>query len=132
MRLKNDASTDTRFTSRCTARGCAPTSMPNTSARAAVVQEQRREHAHERRLARAVLAQDGDALAAREGEAHALQRRHAAAADAATAAAVAADELLAQIVDFDGRMGGHADAPGTTAIAPAPRTDAPRCVRAER
>ncbi len=32
MRLKNDASTDTRFTSRCTARGRALTSMPNTCA----------------------------------------------------------------------------------------------------
>ena len=111
MRLKNDASTDTRFTSRCTARGRAPTSMPNTSRAAAVVQEQRREHAHERRLARAVLAEDGDALAPREREADAVQGGDAAAADAAAAAAVAADELLAQIVDFDGGCGGHAAPP---------------------
>ena len=123
MRLKNDASTDTRFTSRCTARGRALTSIPNTCGAAALEQEQRREHAHERRLARAVLAEDGDALAPRQREADVLQRGDPAAADAAVAAPVTADELLAQIVDFDGRLGGHAAAPKGTAVAP--RRDAP-------
>ena len=67
----------------------------------AVVQEQGREEPDQRRLARAVLAQDGDALAARDLEADAAQGLDALAAAAqAGALAVAAAELLAQVVDF--------------------------------
>src|SRR5205085_7891025 len=68
---------------------------------AAVVEEERREQADERRLAGAVLAQDRDALAALDRERDVLQRGDAAAAPR-EAAAVLPDELLAQVVDFDG------------------------------
>src|SRR4029078_4969724 len=84
--------------------------------------EQRREHAHERRLAGAVLAEDGDALAAGDGEADVAQRGHAPAPHLpAHAAAVAADELLAQVADFDGRCGGHAAPSEGRWIAPRAR-----------
>src|SRR5207342_861169 len=77
--------------------------------RPAVVEEERREQAHERRLPRAVLPQDRDALAPPERERHVVESGHAPAAPAVahTAVAVTADELLAQIADFDSRLGGH-------------------------
>ena len=50
---------------------------------ATVGQEQRREQPHERRLARAVLAENGDAFAALHREADAVERRAATAADQA-------------------------------------------------
>ena len=54
------------------------------------------EQADQRRLARAVLAEDGDRLAPLHREGDVLQRREAHAA-----AALAAAELLAQVVNFD-------------------------------
>ena len=74
---------------------------------AAVVDQQRREQPHQRRLARAVLAEDGDALAPLHREAEAVQGGDAPPAAAHARAAVAADELLAQVVDLDSRNGGH-------------------------
>src|SRR6266540_808774 len=64
---------------------------------AAVVKEQRRQEPDQSRLARAVLAEDGDRLSALHRERDALQRGATHAAAAATA-----DELLAQVVDFNG------------------------------
>jgi hypothetical protein len=63
--------------------------------RAAVRQQQCREQPDQRRLPRAVRAQDGDALAALDLEVEAPERSHAT-----LAAAVPAGELLAQVVDF--------------------------------
>src|SRR5512133_1932341 len=70
--------------------------------RAAAVREQQgREKPDERRLARAVLAQDGDALAALHGERHTLERCDAPPPFAhARSRRIAAEELLAQIVDL--------------------------------
>ena len=65
---------------------------------AAVLEQQRGEQAHERRLARAVLAQDGDALTARDGEGDRIQSRYAAPMQA-----LAAAELLAQLEHLDRR-----------------------------
>src|SRR5262249_34996154 len=62
-----------------------------------VVQEQRREQADERRLAGAVLAEDRDALAALDLEGDVLDRDALPRAET-----LPADELLAQIVNFDG------------------------------
>jgi hypothetical protein len=62
---------------------------------AAVGQQQRREQADERRLARPVRTEDGDALAPLDLEVQPLERGHAA-----LAAAVTTGELLAQVVDF--------------------------------
>ena len=71
---------------------------------AAVVDEQRREQPDQRRLPRAVLAEDGDTLAARDVEGDAAQGVDPLAAAAqAGALAVATAELLAQVVDFDCR-----------------------------
>jgi hypothetical protein len=67
------------------------------------VEEERREQADERRLPGAVLAQDRDALAALDRERDVFQRGDAAAA-LGEDAAVLADELLAQVVDFDGEQ----------------------------
>ena len=69
----------------------------------AVVQEQRRKQPHERRLPRAVLAQDGDALAALDRERDVLEDGHAPAAQAAP---LPAEELLTEVEDFYGL--GHA------------------------
>ena len=75
--------------------------VPEDRRVAAVVQEQRREQPDQRRLARAVLAEDRDALAALDLEADSAQRLDALAAAAqAGALAVAAAELLAQVVNF--------------------------------
>jgi hypothetical protein len=80
---------------------------------AAVRKQQRRENADQRRLARAVLPQDRDALAALDRKRDAFERRYAAAALAhARPRRIAAEELLAQVVDFNGehwkllRLGG--------------------------
>jgi hypothetical protein len=69
---------------------------------AAVVQEQRREQADERRLARAVLAQDRDGLTALDREPDAIQRGDASACEA-TGFPVAATELLAEVDDLGPR-----------------------------
>src|SRR5581483_6838019 len=70
---------------------------------AAVGEEQRREQADERRLPRAVLAEDRNALAALDLERDVLERGHAPAAAAdARALRVTAEEFLAQVVDFHG------------------------------
>src|SRR5207249_4795527 len=65
---------------------------------ASVGQEQGRQQPDQRRLAGPVRAQDRDALAAGDVEAHASQGGDTAA----SALAVAADELLAQVVNFYG------------------------------
>ena len=73
--------------------------------RAPVVQQQRREQADERRLAGAVLAEHGDALAAGDRQA---RRRPAPARAGAREAAVAAHapaELLAEAARLDGGDG---------------------------
>src|SRR5439155_15748974 len=64
---------------------------------AAVREQERRQQADQRRLARAVRAEDRDAFAARDVEAHSAQRFDAAAS---LTPAVTPDELLAQIVNF--------------------------------
>src|SRR5207237_10362090 len=70
---------------------------------AAVVQEQCREQPDQRRLARAVLPEDRDAFAALDREGHAFEGREALPlASQAGARRVAAEELLAQVVDFNG------------------------------
>jgi hypothetical protein len=75
--------------------------VPEDRGGAAVVEQERREQADERRLPRAVLAQDRDALSALDREADVAQRDDVLLAlPAQAAAAVAADELLAQLVDF--------------------------------
>ena len=73
--------------------------------RAAVRKEQRREQPDERRLPRAVLAEDGDGLAPLDRERDAVERdaRAPLAALLAALAGVLATELLAQLVDLDGR-----------------------------
>jgi hypothetical protein len=70
--------------------------VPEDAGAPAVSEQQRGEQADERRLAGPVLAQDGNALAAGDLEGQPVERGHTAAA-----APVAADELLAQVVDFD-------------------------------
>src|SRR4029078_5691984 len=62
----------------------------------AVVDEQRRERADERRLARPVLAEDGHARAPPERERHPVERP-----DARARTALAAGELLCETDDFD-------------------------------
>ena len=75
--------------------------VPEDGCAAAVEQEQRREQPDQRRLARPVLAEDGDALAAGDLEADPAQRVDALAfAAQAGATSVAAAELLAQVLDF--------------------------------
>src|SRR5437763_7346506 len=69
---------------------------------AAVVDEQRREQADERRLPRPVLAENRHALAARHRERDALDRGPALAREEARLP-VSADEVLAEIADLDGR-----------------------------
>ena len=71
--------------------------------RAAVGEEQGREQPDERRLARAVPAEDGDALAAGDRERQRAKRRHAPAAREAAVVAVAAAEVLAQVARLDRR-----------------------------
>ena len=85
--------------------------MPEDPSPAAVGKEKRREQADERRLPRAVLAEDGDGLTLLHRERDAVER-HARAALAALLAALAgvlATELLAQLVDLDGYalLNGH-------------------------
>ena len=76
--------------------------VPEERCGSAVVQEQRREQPDQRRLARAVLAENGDALAAGHLEADSAQCLDPLAAAAqAGALAVTAAELLAQLLDFD-------------------------------
>ena len=94
--LKNDASTETRLTSRRTARLLARTSYPNTWP-AAVGDQQRREQPDERRLAGAVLAEDRDALAAR------IVKVTPSSAARGAAPLAPPCEVLAQVADFDGR-----------------------------
>ena len=60
------------------------------------MQQQRRQQADRRRLARAVLPQDGHRLALLHGEGDVLQRREERAPTA-----LAAAELLAQVLNFD-------------------------------
>src|SRR6478752_616184 len=74
---------------------------------AAVVDQKRRQQAHERRLAGPVLSEDGQALAPLHREAEPLKGGDATPAAALARAAVTADELLAQVVDLDSRNGGH-------------------------
>src|SRR5436190_9291531 len=70
---------------------------------APVGQQQRREQADKRRLARAVLTEDRDALATLHRERDALESRYAPSPlSPASARRVAAEELLAQIVNFNG------------------------------
>src|SRR5919198_6736548 len=70
--------------------------------RSAVRQQQGGEHANERRLPRAVLAEDRDALAALHDERDAFERRYPASALAQPRPRrVAAEKLLAQVVSFD-------------------------------
>src|SRR6266508_377113 len=80
---------------------------------AAVRQEQRRQHADQRRLPGAVLPQDRDAFATLDRERDALEGGYAASPLAhARAHGIAAEELLAQVVNFNGehllllRLGG--------------------------
>ena len=85
--------------------------MAEDPRRAAVGKEQRREQPDERRLPRAVLAQDGDGLTLLHRERDAVER-HARALITALLAALAgvlAAELLAQFVDLDGYapLNGH-------------------------
>ena len=70
----------------------------------AVGEEERREQADERRLPRAVLAEDGDGLALLHRERDAVEgdARAALAALLAALAGVLAAELLAQLVHLDG------------------------------
>ena len=70
--------------------------VPEDARLAAVVDQERREQADERRLARAVLAENRDALAAFDRERHVLERRHPPPREAARAP-VAAAELLRQV-----------------------------------
>ena len=78
--------------------------MAEDARAAAVVEEQCREQPDQRRLARAVLAKDGNTLAARDLEADAAERIDPfAAAAQAGARAVATAELLAQVLDFNCR-----------------------------
>src|SRR5439155_25963735 len=68
---------------------------------AGVRQQQRRQQPDQCRLARAVLAQNRDALAALHGEGHALERRYALTPLAhVRPRRVAAEEFLAQVVDL--------------------------------
>ena len=68
---------------------------------AAVVEEKGREQADERRLARAVAAQDRDALTGRDDERHAVERGHAFLAGEAPGVAITAQELLAEVARLD-------------------------------
>ena len=78
------------------------TSWPKMRARAAVGEQQRREQADQRRLARPVLAEDGDALAALHREGDPVQRRDGPLREPARLP-VATEERLAQVLDDDGR-----------------------------
>src|SRR5439155_17597746 len=71
--------------------------VPEDACAAPVREQQRREEPDERRLARAVLTQDRDALTAFDLEGDAGERGHADAS-----ATLAPTELLAQVVDFHG------------------------------
>ena len=111
MRLKNDASTDTRFTSRWTARGRRKTSFPNTSAeppscRSSV--ESRRTSVDFPEPFWPRMATHSPRVSENVTPCRAATRR-AAPAMAQAAVAVTADELLAQVADFDSRLGGHDD-----------------------
>ena len=109
--MKNEASTETRFTSRRTARPSVEDVVAEYARPSPVREEKRREQADERRLPRAVLAEDGDGLAllhrerdAVEGDARAL-----VTALLTALAGVLATELLAQLVHLDGSalLNGH-------------------------
>ena len=69
---------------------------------AAVVDQQRREQADERRLPRAVLAEDGDALATGDREGDVDERRPRTLPRYAARFAVATVEGLAQVAHLDG------------------------------
>jgi hypothetical protein len=71
---------------------------------AAVLEQQRREQPDQRRLARAVLAQDGHRLAAVHAERDALQRSDGLPAREAAGARGLAQERLAQPLDLHGRQ----------------------------
>jgi hypothetical protein len=77
--------------------------VPEDAGLAAVVDQEGREQADERRLARPVLAQDGDALAARDRERDVVECGHAAPSREAARAPVTPPELLAEVRDFDRR-----------------------------
>jgi hypothetical protein len=77
--------------------------VPEDPRLAAVVDQQRREEPDQRRLARAVLAEDRDAFAALDRERDVVQRRHPLLPAEAAGVAVLAPELLRQVDDFDGR-----------------------------
>src|SRR5207248_7540876 len=70
---------------------------------AAVVDQQRREQADERRLPRAVLAEDGHALATGDREGDVVERRPRTLAREAARVAVTALERLPQVAHLDGR-----------------------------
>src|SRR5438552_2095511 len=85
--------------------GLAEDVMAEDVRAAAVVQQQRRQHPNERRFARTVLAEGRDALAPFDQNRHILERGHAPPPPAKTGTLrVAAEEFLAQVVDF---YGGH-------------------------
>jgi hypothetical protein len=67
---------------------------------AAVVDQQRREQADERRLSRAVLAEDGDALATGDGEGDVGERRPRTLARESARFTVAAPERLQQVANL--------------------------------
>ena len=68
-----------------------------------VLQEQRREQPDERRLARAVAAEDRYTLAAGDGERDAVQRRHPPTSRKPSVRANPPPELLAQVARLDRR-----------------------------
>ena len=75
--------------------GVALDVVAEDASRPAVREEQRREKTHERGLARAILAEHGDALPAGDAERDVVESGH-------RLAALAAGELLAQPADVDG------------------------------
>jgi hypothetical protein len=96
MRLKNDASTETRLTSRRAAAASRTTSCPKHKRPSPIGQQQRGECPHEGRLARPVLAEHGHAFATRDRERHVSQRR-----DGSPLSAAAAVKRLLQMRDFN-------------------------------
>jgi hypothetical protein len=103
---------------------------------AAVLEQQRREQPDQRRLPRAVLAEDGHRLAARDLERHAVERRDALPAPAQAFTPVVAEELLAEVVDDDGGRSvgvgrtGHAMSPTVLKQARTGLSGGPRAVEA--
>ena len=77
--------------------------MAEDASTPSVGEQQRREQADERRLARPVLAEDRDGLAPLHRERDAVEGRPHALAEAPLLA-VAHPELLTQRVDLDGRV----------------------------